>query len=175
MGKNAVATIYDVAGAARVSMATVSRVLNYPDKVNAATREKVLKIVNELGYVPNSIARDLATKKVTTISVVVSDITRTFVPHLINGILNIADEFNYSIKISLISSKKTFKDLISTMIAEKVGGAVFINGNFSFDEIKLIKEMFDKYNTPYVVIDKQYEEDSAYNVGVEAIKNIINC
>ena len=33
--------------------------------------------------------------------------------------------------------------------------------------------MFDKYNVPYVVIDKQYEEDSAFNVGVEAIKNII--
>ena len=173
MIKKSVATIYDVAGAARVSMATVSRVLNNPDKVNVATREKVLKIVNELGYVPNPIARDLATKKVTTITVVVSDITRTYVPHIINGILNVADELNYSIKISLISSKKAFKDLISTIIAEKVGGVVFINDNFSFDEIKLIKEMFGKYNTPYVVIDRQYEEDSAYNIGVEAIKNII--
>ena len=48
MSKNSVVTIYDVAGAARVSMATVSRVLKYPDKVNTSTREKVLKIVNEL-------------------------------------------------------------------------------------------------------------------------------
>ena len=174
MSKNSVATIYDVAGAARVSMATVSRVLNNPDKVNTATREKVLKIVNELGYVPNPIARDLATKKATTFSVVVADMTRTFVPPLINGILNVADELNYSIKISLISTKKTFKDLISTIIAEKVGGAIFINDNFSFDEIKLIKEMFGKYNTPYVVIDRQYEEGSAYYIGVESIKNIIN-
>ena len=139
MSKNSVATIYDVAGMARVSMATVSRVLNAPDKVNAATKEKVLRIVNELGYVPNPIARDLATKKATTISVVVSDMTRTFVPQTINGILNIADEFNYSVKISLISSKKAFKDLISTMIAEKVGGAIFINENFNFDEIMPIK------------------------------------
>ena len=173
MSKNSVATIYDVAGAARVSMATVSRVLNNQDKVNTATREKVLKIVNELGYVPNPIARDLATKKATTISVVVSDMTRTFVPQTINGILNIADEFNYSIKISLISSKKAFKDLISTMIAEKVGGVIFINDNFGISEVNLIKEIFDKYNTPYVVIDKQYEEDSAFNVGVEAMKSII--
>ena len=110
MGENTNTTIYDIAGMARVSMATVSRVLNAPDRVNLETRDKVLKIIEELGYKPNPIARDLATKKVTTISVVVSDITRTFVPHLINGILNIADEFNYSIKISLISSKKTFKE-----------------------------------------------------------------
>ena len=99
--------------------------------------------------------------------------TRTFVPQTINGILNIADEFNYSIKISLISSKKAFKDLISTMIAEKVGGVIFINDNFGISEVNLIKEIFDKYNTPYVVIDKQYEEDSAFNVGVEAMKSII--
>ena len=173
MSKPSVATIYDVAGAARVSMATVSRVLNNPEKVNNATREKVLKVVKELGYVPNPIARGLATKNPTTISLFVSDITRIFVPPLINGILNVADELNYSIKISLISTKKTFKDLISTIIAEKVGGAIFINDNFTIDEDNLIKEIFDKYNTPYVVIDKQYEEDSAFNVGVEAIKSII--
>ena len=89
MSKSSVITICDVASASRVSMATVSRVLNYPDKVNTATREKVLKIVNELVFVPNPIARDLATKKVTTITVVVSDITRTYFPHIINGILNI--------------------------------------------------------------------------------------
>ena len=56
MGKNTVATIYDVAGMARVSMATVSRVLNNPDKVNSKTKDKVLKIIDELGYVPNPIA-----------------------------------------------------------------------------------------------------------------------
>ena len=172
MSKNSIATIYDVAGAARVSMATVSRVLNNPDKVNVATREKVLKIVNELGYVPNPIARDLATKKATTFSVLVADMTRTFVSSLINGILNVADELNYSIKISLISTKKTFKDLISTIIAEKVGGAIFINDNFTIDEVKLIKEIFDKYNTPYVVIDKQYEEDSAFIGAVPKKLNI---
>lgn len=173
MSKNSVATIYDVAGAARVSMATVSRVLNNPDKVNAATREKVLKIVNELGYVPNPIARDLATKKATTINVVVNDITRTFVPYLLNGILNIAEELNYSIKISIISNKKNLKDLISTILAEKSGGAIFINDNFSSNEVNLIKEMFDKYNVPYVLIDKEYNESSAYNIGAETIKNLI--
>ena len=70
MNKNSVATIYDVAGAARVSMATVSRVLNNPDKVNVATREKVLKIVNELGYVPNGTAIKLKTGSSKTIALV---------------------------------------------------------------------------------------------------------
>ena len=59
------------------------------------------------------------------------------------------------------------------MIAEKVGGAIFINNNFCISEVNLINESFDKYNIPFVVIDEQYEEDSAFNVGVEAIKSII--
>ena len=53
-------TIYDVAGAAKVSLATVSRVMNNPEKVNPETREKVLKVIKELGYRPNAIARGLA-------------------------------------------------------------------------------------------------------------------
>ena len=43
-------TIYDVAGAAKVSLATVSRVMNNPEKVNKETRDKVLRIIKELGY-----------------------------------------------------------------------------------------------------------------------------
>ena len=42
--------IYDIAGAAGVSLATVSRVLNHPEKVKESTRNKVLKIIKEKGY-----------------------------------------------------------------------------------------------------------------------------
>ena len=51
--------IYDVAGAAGVSLATVSRVLNHPEKVKPATRERIEKI-KELGYKPNLNAKGLA-------------------------------------------------------------------------------------------------------------------
>ena len=55
--------IYDVAGSAGVSLATVSRVLNHPEKVKPATREKVLKIIKDKGYKPNANARGLASRK----------------------------------------------------------------------------------------------------------------
>ena len=42
--------IYDIAGSAGVSLATVSRVLNHPEKVKKVTREKVLRIIKEKGY-----------------------------------------------------------------------------------------------------------------------------
>ena len=47
-------TIYDVAKRAGVSITTVSRILNTPDKVNAATRERVLTAIDALGFVPKA-------------------------------------------------------------------------------------------------------------------------
>ncbi|MDJ0348746.1 LacI family DNA-binding transcriptional regulator [Cryobacterium sp. PH29-G1] len=56
-------TVYDVAGHAGVSIATVSRVLRRPDDVRASTRDKVLASVAELGYVPSANARGLAARR----------------------------------------------------------------------------------------------------------------
>ena len=76
MGKNTNTTT----GMARVSMATVSRVLNAPDRVNPETRDKVLKIIEELGYKPNPIARELAAKKKTyVVGIITSNITHELV------------------------------------------------------------------------------------------------
>jgi LacI family transcriptional regulator len=55
-------TVYDVAGHAGVSIATVSRVYRAPDSVRARTREKVLEAARELGYVPSGNARGLASR-----------------------------------------------------------------------------------------------------------------
>ena len=66
--------IYDIAGAAGVSLATVSRVLNHPDKVKEATRNKVLRIIKERGYKPNANARGLASRRSTTVAVVIPEL-----------------------------------------------------------------------------------------------------
>ena len=128
MSKNPAVTIYDVAGAARVSMATVSRVLNNPDKVNSTTREIVLRIIDELGYIPNPTARELATKKFKpTLCIIVSDLTHAFVSSVINGILNKADELNFSMKISVVSKKKNLKEFLEYLIGEKNNGFILID------------------------------------------------
>ena len=60
-------TVYDVAERAGVSIATVSRVLTSPDAVRAATRERVLDAIRELGYVPSASARGLAARRTNVI------------------------------------------------------------------------------------------------------------
>ena len=87
-------TIYDVAGAAKVSLATVSRVMNNPEKVNPETRDRVLKVIKELGYRPNAIARGLASRKTTTVGVVCADISAASTSNLLSGISEVSKMYN---------------------------------------------------------------------------------
>ena len=70
-------TIYDVAREAGVSMATVSRVVNNNPNVKPQTRKKVYEAIERLGYRPNAVARGLASKKTTTVGVVIPDISNS--------------------------------------------------------------------------------------------------
>ena len=65
--------IYDVSEHAGVSIATVSRVLNGNPNVSEKTREKVLKVMDELGYTPNVFARGLGLNTMQTIGIMCSD------------------------------------------------------------------------------------------------------
>ena len=80
------ATIHDVAKAADVSVATVSRTLNGLDTVAAPTRERVMQAAGELDYVPHSAARSLSTRRTDTIGVLLPDLHGEFFSELIRGI-----------------------------------------------------------------------------------------
>jgi len=80
------ATIRDVARAADVSVATVSRTLNGIDSVALETRDRVLRVAGELDYVPHSGARALSTRRTDTIGVLLPDLHGEFFSELIRGI-----------------------------------------------------------------------------------------
>jgi len=80
------ATIRDVAGAADVSVATVSRVYNGIDAVAGPTRARVLAAAEALDYVPHSGARSLSTRRTDTIGVILPDLHGEFFSELIRGI-----------------------------------------------------------------------------------------
>ena len=75
--------IYDVSQHAGVSIATVSRVLNGNPNVSEKTREKVLKVMDELGYTPNVFARGLGLDTMHTVGIMCSDSSD---PYLANAI-----------------------------------------------------------------------------------------
>ncbi|MBU5593689.1 catabolite control protein A [Amphibacillus sp. MSJ-3] len=130
-------TIYDVAREANVSMATVSRVVNGNPNVKPATRKKVLRTIKELGYRPNAVARGLASKKTTTVGVIIPDISSMFFSELARGIDDIANMYKYNIILSNSDHNidKEIK-LINTMLEKQVDGIVYMGGRIKEEHIQ---------------------------------------
>lgn len=93
-------TIKDVARAAGVSPSTVSRVISDHPRISQATKERVRRVMKELGYHPNAIARSLVTQSSRTIGLVLSRAAETalanpFFPEVIRGIGAVANQARY--------------------------------------------------------------------------------
>lgn len=164
------ATIYDVAGAAGVSLATVSRVLNSPEKVKEETRQRVLKVIKELGYRPNVIARGLASRKTTTVGVVISDVTRASVAQMLSGILDIANKYNYSIKLFSIPEGADVLDALQNIVAEQVDGVLYLNDELSDRDVELVKKMFTDNNIPFVFANVATSDPIVPTVSIDYVK-----
>lgn len=89
------ANIYDVARKASVSTGTVSRYLNSNGYVGESARERIKAAIEELGFSPSGIARGLTNKHTRMIGFVVSDLLNPFVPEVVRGAQDIADELEY--------------------------------------------------------------------------------
>ncbi|GAE92909.1 catabolite control protein A [Gracilibacillus boraciitolerans JCM 21714] len=133
-------TIYDVAREANVSMATVSRVVNANPNVKPATRKKVLNTIERLGYRPNAVARGLASKKTTTVGVIIPDISSIFFSELARGIDDIATMYKYNIILSNSDQNKEKElRLINTMFEKQVDGLIYMGAEITEDHIHQLK------------------------------------
>lgn len=141
-------TIYDVAREAKVSMATVSRVVNGNANVKQETKEKVEAVIEQLGYRPNAVARGLASRRTTTIGVVIPDVTDHYFAELARGIDDVAAMYHYQI-ILANSDESDTKELqvLENLLSKQVDGIIFM-GNLIDDEIR--KE-FAKADVPIVL------------------------
>lgn len=132
-------TIYDVAREAGVSMATVSRVVNGNPNVKPLTRKKVLAAIERLGYRPNAVARGLASKKTTTVGVIIPDISSLFFSELARGIEDIATMYKYNI-ILCNSDQRMEKELqlINTLLEKQVDGLLFMGAEIKEDHLQAL-------------------------------------
>jgi LacI family transcriptional regulator len=89
-------TIADVAREANVSTQTVSRAINNKGEISPETRQRVLEVIERLGYRPNSIARGLATNRTLTLGLVVPDIANPFFPEVARAAEDLALEHGYN-------------------------------------------------------------------------------
>lgn len=157
-------TIYDVAREANVSMATVSRVVNGNPNVKPATRKKVTACIERLGYRPNAVARGLASRKTTTVGVIVPDISKSYYAELSRGIADVATMYEYNIILSN-SDKRPLREteLIEDHLGKQVDGILFMSDSISED---VRKEMISA-NVPIVLAGTYDSELDFPTVNIE--------
>ncbi|OYD09003.1 catabolite control protein A [Paludifilum halophilum] len=151
-------TIYDVAREAGVSMATVSRVVNGNPNVKPVTRKKVLETIRNMGYRPNAVARGLASKKTTTVGVVIPDISSAFFAELTRGIEDIANMYHYNIILCNSDLKKEKElRLIETLLEKQVDGLLFLGGEVTDEH----RDIFAGSSVPIVLAATYDDEDES--------------
>jgi LacI family transcriptional regulator len=159
--------ILDVALKAKVSIATVSRVVNNsPHKVNPGTRKKVLKAIRELDYRPNALAKGLLMKKTMTIGVIIPDISNPYYAEIVRGIQDIADPYGYA--ILLLNTDRNQDRIIKQIyfLREKSADGIIFSGGIIHGEkvLSSLKELRERV----VVIGRHQVDFSAVlidNVG----------
>ncbi len=131
MGKQS-PTIYDVAKTAGISIATVSRVLNDPQKVNDETRTLVLKAIDSLGYVPKAEARARAMQGNRRIGVITPSLTgQSFVQRL-RGVAAVLKETKYELVIYSVESADKFNRYLETLpIIHYLDGLIILSLQFN--------------------------------------------
>ena len=121
-------TIYDVAREAKVSMATVSRVVNGNNNVRKETRDRVLEVIKRLHYQPNAVAQGLASKRTTTVGLIVPDLTNLYFAELSKGIDDIALLYKYNIIITSIENRLMKEDqVIQSLLNKQVDGVIYMS------------------------------------------------
>ena len=170
-------TIYDVAREAGVSMATVSRVVNGNKNVKENTRKKVLEVIDRLDYRPNAVARGLASKRTTTVGVVIPDITNTYFAALAKGIDDIAEMYKYNIVLAN-SDEDDEKEVavVNTLFSKQVDGIIFMGYHLT----EKIRSEFSRSRTPVVLagtVDVEHQLPSVNidykNATADAIRHLL--
>jgi DNA-binding LacI/PurR family transcriptional regulator len=158
-------TLSDVAKKAGVSPSTVSRVISDSSRISKATKERVQKCMDELGYYPNAIARSLAKNKTGNIGVIMpsrdEDIfLNPFFPETLRGIVKGAAIFGYDILLSTNTEVGDELQSIKNFVrASKVDGLVLMSSRINDDNISYLLSI----DFPFSLIGTPYMEDSRIN------------
>lgn len=146
-------TIFDIAREARVSVMTVSRVLNNPGIVSNKTIEKVHKVMDKLGYQPSQIARSLAKKSTNTIGIILPDIKNTFFNNLFRLIEDYASSHSYNLLLCN-TDEESAKEMkyVKLLLSQRVDGILIVPSSSASIEYLL------RSNIKFVSIDRVYHE-----------------
>jgi len=148
-------TILDIARLAGVSTATVSRVLNQKPDVDLATRERILRIMEEQGFVPNIAASGLAGRHSRLLGALVPSLTWPLVPELMRGVGEVVGSTSYELilySINDVNHEKDRSDVIDRIVRTRLAAGLL--AVFPGPSAKHLAELHSR-DFPVVLIDDQ--------------------
>lgn len=166
-------TIYDIAKKAGVSIATVSRVVNKSEGISDETREKVLKVADELGYYPQAYAQGLARKKKNIIMAVVPVLSNYFFMEVLEGIQDEISNYDYDLNIFNVQNdgEDMFEQVQNIIKRQWADGYIFISTHLREPQLKKLQS----FEVPITLIDESYPGMDSVSVdnekGIEQAMN----
>lgn len=150
-------TIYDIASALNISIATVSRALKDDPVVNKRTKKKIFDLASQMGYRTNHFARNLRNQKTFTIGVMVHELNSNFITSVLYGIEKVTAEAGYDLIIA--HSSESFTKEISNaknLFNKRVDGLI---ASLSFDTKNLDHfKPFTEKGVPVIFFDRVEQE-----------------
>jgi LacI family transcriptional regulator len=145
-------TIADVAKRAGVSKMTVSRVINGSGYIRQETRARVEQAIDELGYIPNTLARSLRYKRTKTLGLILTDITNPFFTTLSRGVEDIASEHGFSVIFCNTDESPEEEDRYVQVLTQKqVDGLLLVPTAGTPDSIAFLENR----SVPFVLLDRR--------------------
>jgi LacI family transcriptional regulator len=161
--------IREIAKRAKVSTATVSRTINRIPTVNPALAKRVWKVVDELGYYPNTQARALVSGRSRIFGLIVSEITNPFFPEIVQVFETIAVEHDYEILLmSTVHDPLRMEMAVRRMIERRVDGVAVL----TFGMEGLLLEHLKVRNVPLVFVDVGPARPRVSNITIDYLHGI---
>ena len=147
-------TMKDIAEKAGVSVNTVSRVLNNKPDISKQTREKILRIAKELGYIKNITASSLRSNQTKIIGVILEDITNLFFAEVMKGMEAAARKYGYQLLLmnTGIDPKKQ-REAIQTLLERRVEGILITPTEDGLSDFQRLSRI----NVPVVLVGRHIE------------------
>ena len=157
MPKEKEVTIYDIASALNISIATVSRALKNDPVVSKPTKKKIFDLATKMGYRTNHFARNLRNQTTNTIGVIMHELNSNFMTSVLAGIEKVTTDAGYDIIIAH-SSESFNKEIANAknLFDKRVDGLI---ASLSFDTKNLDHfKPFKEKNVPVIFFDRVEQE-----------------
>jgi DNA-binding LacI/PurR family transcriptional regulator len=169
-----VVTRKDVALAAGVSEATVSRVLNGIGPMREDTKQRVLQVVRELNYYPNAIAQSFARRRSGNLGVILPYVPKVhlfsthYFAEILSGIGEAVQQKGYDLLL-LFRSSELEQDYTSLFYSQKVDACIILGSNDSPNSEKALQQLWEQ-NLPFCLVNQHFAMHSFNEIDADHVK-----